>query len=156
MQVSGSEAVVVRHGEKHRSHYGKIGGKPQPLRVAPGDCGMLPALRRSAAFELLDRSLPLGIRQRDLAARPRGTRLAAVAVEAADYKPAVDERIQPERVSAVPSGKPTIFSSCNLASSHLMYSQVCHEIQTPVGWPSLPHSFPRRGLLAEADQTRGM
>jgi hypothetical protein len=66
----------------------------------------------------------------------------------------VDERIQPERVSAVPSGKPTIFSSCNLASSHLMYSQVCHEIQTPVGWPSLPHSFPRRGLLAEADQTR--
>jgi hypothetical protein len=127
-QVSGSEAEAVRHGERHRSRYGKIGGKPQPLRVAPADCGMLPALRRSAAFELRDRSLPLGIRQRDLAGRPRETRLAAVGVEAAaDYKRAVDERIQPERPSVVPSGKPTIFSFCNLASSHLMQSQVCHE-----------------------------
>jgi hypothetical protein len=107
----------VRHGERHRSHYGKIGGKPQPLRVAPADCGMVPAPRRSAAFELRHRSLLLGIRQRDLAGRLRETRLAAVAVEAAaDYKPAVDERIQRKRASTVAPGKSNIFSFCNLAS----------------------------------------
>jgi hypothetical protein len=122
-RVSGSEAVVaVRRAGRHRSHYGTIGGKPQPLRAAPADCGIDPALPRSAVFEPRHRSLPLGIRHRDLA----GRRWVPVVVEvvAVDYKPAADERNQLKQASTLPSGTPTIFSFCNLASSHWMHSQV--------------------------------
>jgi hypothetical protein len=113
--------VAARREGRHRSHFGRIDGKPPPLQVAPADFGIVPPLRRSAAFELRHRSLPLGIRHRDLGRR----RLAPVAEVAADYKPVADEHIQSERAPALMSGKSTIFSFCNLASSHLMHSQVC-------------------------------
>jgi hypothetical protein len=120
--------VAARPGGTHCSHSGRPGGKPQPLRVAPEDCGTLLALRRSASFEPRHRSLPLGIRLGDLAGRHRDIRLAAVvAAEAVAAHTAVDERIQLERATAVTSGKSAISSLCNLASSHLLYSQVRHE-----------------------------
>jgi hypothetical protein len=112
-----------RHGGRRRSHYGMIGDKLQPLRAAPADCGRDPGLRRSAAFEPRHRSLPLGNRRKDLGRR----RPAPAEEEAADYKPAGDERIQLKRAPAPTSGESTTFSFCNLASSHLMVFQVCHE-----------------------------
>jgi hypothetical protein len=91
--------VAVRHAGRHRSHSGRIGDKPQPPRVAPADCGMVPVPRRLATFEPRHRSLPLGIRRRRLAEWPREIRLTAAGVAAeADYKPAGDERIQLWRV----------------------------------------------------------
>jgi hypothetical protein len=48
-------------------------------------------------------------------------------VVAEEVAVALDERTQPDRAPAITSGKPTISSFSNLASSQLMFSQVCHE-----------------------------
>jgi hypothetical protein len=108
------EAVAaVRHAGMRRSHYGRIGGKPRPLRAAPADCGTVPALQRSAVFELQHRSWPLGIRRTNLVGRRRGI-LAEVVVpteaEAVRYTPAVGERIQLNLALAVTSERSTISS----------------------------------------------
>jgi hypothetical protein len=127
--VSAEAVVAVHHGGRHRSHFGKPGGKLPLLRVGPADCGTHRALRRPAAFEPRHRSLPLGIRRRHLA----GRRPVVVAAEEVGAQ-AVDERIQLERATAVTSVRSTISSFCNLASSHLMYFQTRQE-DTNTGRP---------------------
>ena len=116
-----------RPGGRHCSHSGKRGGRPQPLRVAPEDCGTGLALRRSPPFAPRHRSLPLGIRRGDLGRQPREIQLPVGEVEEeVAARTAGDERIQLERATAITSEKSSISSFSNLASSHLMFSQVRH------------------------------
>jgi hypothetical protein len=146
--VIGSAAVAaVRLAGRHCSHCGTTGGKLRPLRAAPADGGTVPDLRRSPVAAPRHRSLPPGIRHRDLVGRPRDIGVVArtAAEVAADYRPAGDERIPLRRASIVSSGKSTISSFWNLVRQHWMHSK-CATNAKNTGLGAPPTSEHSRGV----------